>query len=732
MRLVIISNRLPLTLSIKNGKINYQPSSGGLATGISSFLEKDRANTSLWIGWPGISEEESRKSRKSREIIDTLLTQNSCYPVFINQKIMNKFYEGFCNKTIWPLFHYFPYLTSYDEDLWENYQHVNELFSQKIESLIGPDDLIWIHDYHLMLLPEMIKKRFPYNPVGFFLHIPFPSYEIFRLLPRRWEEKILQGLCGADLVGFHTYDYTQYFLRCVLRILGYENNLGVIRYPERLVKADTFPMGIDFDKFYENAVKPDVIQQKNEICGRFKDCKIVFSVDRQDYTKGILKRLEGFQLLLEKYPEWRNKIVLIMVIVPSRIGVKDYMKIQNRINELIGQINGKFGNIHWSPLIYQYKTIHFDQLCALYSACDAALITPLRDGMNLVAKEFVASRHDQKGVLILSEMAGAAMELGEALIINPNSREEIADAIKQALTMDLNEQNARMCAMQERLKIYTVNKWVQDFLSEILEHVEKESKKQTLYCDDSQIQKIVSRFFSSQNRVLFLDYDGTLVPFAKTPKQAAPTAEVRNILKKLSEMERLDLVLISGRLKTDLQEWFGNFDITLVAEHGAWVRKKGGVWGNPQKWNNSWKNKLYPLLATHRDRLPGSFIEEKTYGLVWHYRKSEQELASLRALEFFDEAISFTANLDIQVIQGNKIIELRNSGINKGQSAYQFLSDKRYDFILTAGDDQTDEDLFRVMPDNAFTIKVGLDKSGAHYYVHSHQKIIHILYQLIS
>ncbi|MGH7991844.1 MAG: trehalose-6-phosphate synthase, partial [Limisphaerales bacterium] len=319
---------------------------------------------------------------------------------------MEHFYHGFCNKTLWPLFHYFPMLAHYEEDYWQEYKNVNRIFGDAVLNALRPDDMVWIHDYHLMLLPRLIREKFPDMPIGFFLHIPFPSYELFRMIPRAWREEMIEGLLGSSLIGFHTHDHTRDFLTSVLRTAGHEHQLGSLTLRDRVVKVDTFPMGVDFERFNAAAALPETDMKVSELREKCAGQKIIFSVDRLDYTKGIINRLRGYHIFLKRNPQWHGKVVFVMSVAPSRIGVESYQAMKQELEQAVGQIIGAYGNVQWTPLIYQYRNLSFEEIVALYRACDVALITPLRDGMNLVAKEFVASRPDQKGVLILSEMAG--------------------------------------------------------------------------------------------------------------------------------------------------------------------------------------------------------------------------------------------------------------------------------------------------------------------------------------
>jgi trehalose 6-phosphate synthase/phosphatase len=722
MRLVIVSNRLQVTVTENDGDLSFTPSSGGLATGIGAYLETLTDFEYIWVGWPG-----SARYSDNEAVKNELSQRYHCRPVFVDESSMDRFYNGFCNKTLWPLFHYFPYLTIYDEKMWNNYEEVNALFADELAKIVQPGDIVWIHDYHFMLLPRLIREKCSECSIGFFLHIPFPSYEIFRLLPRKWGKEILEGLLQADLIGFHTYEYTQYFLRCVLRILGFSHDMGMLTLTDKLTFAGTFPMGIDFEK-YNAAVNLDSVKkERNTIKKDLQHVKVIFSVDRQDYTKGILNRLEGYDLFLKKNPEWRGKVMLLMIVAPSRIGVEDYERAKYVINQLIGRINGEYGSINWTPVVYQYKAVSFEHLVALYNVSDIGLVTPLRDGMNLVAKEYIAAQKEKRGVLILSEMAGAAMELGEAIVINPNNREEIAEAIKTALDMKPDEQARRITAMQERIKKYDVKRWADDFLKDLDRATIKQARYHTKLLEGEKLDELFDRFREAEKRILFLDYDGTLVPIANKPQAAAPDKKIINLLRRISKQPGIDLVIISGRKKEDLFEWFGKFKITLIGEHGVWIRRPKGKWRLVRQLRNDWKPLVIRILEKYKDRLPGSFIEDKDYSVAWHFRDSESTMAELRAKEFVDDMMQFTAAKEIEILLGKKVVELKCSGVSKGDAAIDLLAEGEYDFILAAGDDDTDEALFQALPAGSFTIKIGKQKSFADFSLASSAAFVEFL-----
>ena len=711
-RLLVVSNRLPMNLTKREGSLRYQPSAGGLATGLGSFYKSHR---SLWIGWPGITLEKIRM--EEIEEIGEKLHQEDCHPIFLSQRDAENYYYGFCNKTIWPLFHHFPLYTSYSRSFWETYKRVNQIFCDAVVEIAEPGDVIWVHDFQLMLLPGLIREKLSDASIGFFLHVPFPSFEVFRLLP--WRKQIIEGFLGADLIGFHTNDYVLHFLDSVHRLLGHEHAFGQISAGNRVTKVDVFPMGIDYKRFAAAVTDPEVQKGIQRIHKKLGDRKIILSIDRLDYTKGIPQRLEAFDLFLENNPEYREKVTLILVVVPSRTGVERYVQIKNRVDELVGKINGKHGIIGWVPIWYLYRFQPFHSLVALYNLADAALVTPMRDGMNLIAKEFLATKTDRRGVLILSEMAGASKELGEAIIVNPNNQEEIARAINEALIMPEEEQIERNRTMQKRLQRYNVVRWGTDFMDALSGVKKIQLRLEVRKLTEETQKKLIKAYSLSDNNIILLDYDGTLVPFAEKPQKAKPDDELLSMLNVLGEKAKNEVIIISGRDKETLDKWFGHRKLCLIAEHGVWIKDRGKPWETIEPLRDDWKEQMRPVLEWYEDRTPGSFIEEKDFSLVWHYRKADPELASVRARELKDELLQLTANLNLGVLEGSKIIEIKSVGINKGRAALHWLSKGDWGFVLGIGDDWTDEDLFAILPESAYSIKVGHSPSKAKFNVDS-------------
>ncbi|MEN1783831.1 MAG: bifunctional alpha,alpha-trehalose-phosphate synthase (UDP-forming)/trehalose-phosphatase [Bacteroidota bacterium] len=726
---IIISNRLPVQLQISDGGLSATPSVGGLATGMKSV---HHGGESLWIGWSGLTKEDIPPELDTR--IDEALAEHGCRKVPLTAAELEGFYFGFSNRTIWPLFHYFLEYTEFELDFWTTYTKVNQKFADAILAQADDDDIIWVHDYQLLLVPQMVKEKRPNATVGFFLHIPFPSYEIFRTLP--WRQEVLRGLLGADLIGFHTYDYERHFLSSVRRLLGLEVSFNEVYLENRAIKVDSFPMGIDYDKFHQAALKSNALKGKERTDLQIKldehklsapDTKLIVSIDRLDYSKGIAKRINAFEYFLNKYPQYKEKVRLIILAVPSRSNVPQYQLLKREIDELVGRINGELSTVNWTPIWYFYRSLPFENLIDLYTSCDIAWLTPLRDGMNLVAKEYVATRTDKTGVLILSEMAGSAYEMNEALLINPNNFEQQADTLKQAITMSSEEQMARNMFLQNRLKRYNVEVWANEFMTALKgqRHVTGTQVSQKL--ESSVFDNVLNDYRNAQNRLLFFDYDGTLAGFHKDPQKASPDEALYQLLDHLHQQPNTTLFLISGRDKTTFTKWFLHKQYNMIVEHGVWISRKGEPFKLLEKVKGEWMDKIRPVLESFVDRTPGSFIEEKNYSMAWHYRNTDPDFGKKRANELTTVLTSLIGNDDISVLNGNKVLEVKSSNVNKGRASVRMLAEDQYDFIFAIGDDWTDEFMFQELPKTAVTVKVGLQKTQAKYHVEGVTKVRELL-----
>jgi len=726
-KLFVISNRLPVESSCftsgSDQKIVWRESPGGLVTALNSLKDQYERN---WTGWPGNIDLETFDSQ---EIKKELKENFGANPVFLSKSQLNKYYFGFSNKVLWPIMHYLPNYCDFEEKDWKAYQEVNKLFARvflKESDFNEQRDLIWIHDYHLMLLPSLIREKVPQARIGFFLHIPFPSSELFRGVPHR--NDLLKGLLGANLIGFHTYDHLRHFRSSLLHLLGISSEIKLVQTKSHSCHLGVYPISIDTKKVNQLANSAKIKSSLKTVEQIAKERKIILSVDRLDYSKGIVRRLKGFKKFLEKNPKAAQKYCLIQVAVPSRTKIQSYKDLKEQVENLIETINEKFNYLDNFPITYLYKSLKFEKLCAFYKKAEIALVTSLRDGMNLVAKEFVAAKKDS-GVLILSETAGAAGELGEAILVNPWNPDEIAEAINRATKTSLKEKKLNMQAMYKKIEKNDVYYWTNSFLSD-LSTITKQRKKerlQTLNLDQTSKEKILADFKQAKRKLFLLDYDGTLQELRDLPEKAKPDKEITKILLDLSEKEELELAIVTGRPRKIIQKWLKKIKkLSFSTEHGLWSKVR-----NQKKWINSleiygdnlsWYQTVKEILEKFCLGTPGSFIEEKEASIAWHYRLSNIEFGAWQARELINNLSSFLANHNAEIINGNKVVEIKSSYINKG-NAFRFIEDRlnhrqnfgSFDFVLAIGDDQTDEDMFASLPEFAYSIKVGQANSRASY-----------------
>lgn len=718
-RLLIVSYRLPFSVQQTDESVTLKQNSGGLVSAVLSMAER-MGQSAAKIHWVGHGAAELQS-------VDPALLENETFvahPVFMDEAVHRAYYEGFSNDMIWPLFHYFPSYASFRESDFEAYQQANTRFFEEVTKLARPGDLIWIHDFQLMLLPDMVRQALPQATIGYFFHIPFPSYEIVKLMPRTWRQMLLQGILGADVAGFHTTDYVQHFLQSVADVLELPIIGNRIVLPNRSVVVKDFPISVDFTKFDMSAQEPEVADIRERDLDLLRHTKLIFSVDRLDYTKGITYRLQGFERFLAQHPDWHDRVTFVMTVVPSRDQIGQYQEIKREIEETVGRINGLYGSIGWRPIVYSYASLPFPDLLALYTACDIALITPLRDGMNLVAKEFVATRSDERGVLILSELAGAAQELQEALIINPTDTQEVADAIGQALLMPPDEQERRMRRMRQHLQNFNVFRWSSDFLHTFEEIMNRTSTMET----DLPIPEFMSSFGGAGLRLLLLDFDGTLAPLVDNPADARISDSLRSTLHDLAENG--DVVVISGRSRIFLEDMFAGLPVCLVAEHGAFLKRAEKPWERLGLWSDDWQEPVRNVMLSYVESFAGSFVEEKESAIAWHYRVVEADDVEARAVELAMSLRTIASSMPLTVIQGSKVVEVKPAQHSKGTVTLALAEQKPYDFIVSIGDDTTDEDMFRQLPNWAYTLKVGPGATNARYRLARQQDVETLLQQM--
>ncbi|HEX6916113.1 MAG TPA: bifunctional alpha,alpha-trehalose-phosphate synthase (UDP-forming)/trehalose-phosphatase, partial [Chitinophagaceae bacterium] len=542
---IIVSNRLPVKILNEDGRFSVKQSEGGLATGLGSIYKR---GNNTWIGWPGCITDDPEHEKE----ISRLLENEQLVPVFLSQQQINLYYEGFSNETLWPIFHYMSTYAHFELESWKAYVEVNRKFAAAVLERVEDHDTVWIHDYQLLLVPSFLREARPQLSIGFFNHIPFPSYEIFRLIP--WRRELIHGILGADLIGFHTYDDVRHFLSTVTHLSGYRSSANVIVAEGRPVVVESFPMGIDDRKFSE-AIRDGKVRENIQMLEQlFGDTKMILSIDRLDYSKGILQRLYAFELFLQEQPDYLEKVSLYMIVVPSRDTVPQYKELRDEIDKFVGNLNSRYRTLSWVPVHYFYQSAPFEMLAALYHFAHVCLVTPMRDGMNLVCKEYVASRINNDGMLILSEMAGAAKELVDAWIVNPNNVHEISEAIYVALKMPADEQERRMKQLRYVVSKFNISSWVRNFMDRLNEVKEMQESMQAKRLNLSKEQMIREVYARSGSRALFLDYDGTLVDFQTNIYMARPDEELYKLLQELTADPANRVVLISGRNYQTLEE----------------------------------------------------------------------------------------------------------------------------------------------------------------------------------
>jgi trehalose 6-phosphate synthase/phosphatase len=679
-----------------------EKSSGGLVSALEGL---DRPLT--WIGWPGTAVDDPERRR---DIEKNLTDQFGYVPVFLDAGEVEAFYEGFSNSSLWPLLHYMPSRFRYEPAWWEQYRRVNEKFAAKVLEVAHDDDLIWVHDYQLTLLPEILRRSRPSLRIAFFLHTPFPSYEIFRCHPNR--TALVSGLLGADLVGFHTFGYMRHFCSSVLRLLGVDSDLTEIRHDGRITKVGVYPIGINASRFEAALDSPECANHLASFREAYKGQRVIISVERLDYTKGIPQRLDAIDLFLSRRQN-RDDIKFIFVAVPSRENVEEYRVLREEVEFQIGRLNGKYATLHNSPIHFVHGSIEFSELCALYVLADVGLVTPLIDGMNLVAKEFVACQRDKAGMLILSEFAGAAEDLFNAVIVNPYDAQSVAEAIEESLALPADETMRLTRPMRERVMKYDSRRWA-SWLLDDLRGIKPSAPSGVDLA--AQAKRRVSHTLGRRGNVaMFLDYDGTLREIERSPEAARPNAQTRALLDQLQHHRGIDVTIISGRTPDDLESFLGDYEFGLVAEHGAVIRRP-----HQRRWEQldrnvsyAWIEDALPVLRLYERATPGSFIERKRTSLVWHYRRTDPQFGSWKARALVSEIATLIANLPLKVRHGKKIVEITSTEVNKGSAMLHVLEQLKPDLVLCAGDDVTDEDMYTLDVRNLVSIHVGLEDTRA-------------------
>ncbi len=707
--LTLVSNRLPISVKKISGILEYSPSTGGLATGLASYTTNEH---SRWIGWPGIPSDDL--SGQEKREIRRELEKHHCYPVFLTKQQIDGFYNGYSNSILWPLFHDSTISKEAREqqaELFEAYRSVNKQFADEVLRLREPGRLVWVHDYQLLLLPEMLKRERPADKIGFFLHIPFPHTTKFTKLAHA--ESLVYGMLGADLLGFHTKSYVNNFLETAIGL-----NTGIVTHNEvvigeRAVRVANFPMGIDYAR-YSGAMKSLEVQRHLlKLRAKYRRRKVVLTVDRLDPAKGLVERALAFQTFLRQNPKHHGKIIMAMLVMPSRTDIKEYQQLKDKLEKLVKDVNKEFGKKGWEPIDYMYDSLPFEHVTALYRLADVAFIAPLRDGMNLVAKEYVASQLQRQGVLILSQTAGAAQELKGAVMVDPTDHTSLVRGLTRAVDMSKTSWKGRIKKLRKHVQTATVQNWAGKFMDTL--YTPMIIPLRTVNVTNKRQLAIVREFKAAKRRLLLLDYDGALTPIVPRREDAIPSKELLQLLRKLAQLPNTTVVIISGRPQDELDKWFGKLPIGLAAEHGAFYRMhKDDTWHRVSGVTQSWKEHVLPILEAAAAKTKGAEVEQKNTALVWHYSLANSVQAQKNLLLLRRKLARLVEKYGLRARMGKKILEIRSAGVDKGVAAKHWLKTNP-DFILATGDDYTDEDTFMAVPSHGYSIRVGTGLTTARY-----------------
>ncbi|CDF33503.1 unnamed protein product [Chondrus crispus] len=699
-RLIVVSNRLPVTVrKDESGEWNFRVSSGGLVSALAGVKNKIPF---VWVGWTGVEVATSEQDEMSRRFQEEM----NCYPVYLSAADANLYYNGFCNEVLWPLFHYvpLPIVSSdgerkFDFKYWDAYSKANHRFAEAVMQVYEPGDLVWVQDYHLMLLPSLLRKRIRDVTIGFFLHTPFPSSEVYRILPVR--SKVLQGVLAADLIGFHTYDYARHFLSVCTRILGLDASPKGVTYKDHFANVGIFPIGIDPNAWIKALRSPSVKERILELEEKFRGKKVLLGVDRLDYIKGVPHKLMAFRNLLSNHPEWKERVVLVQIGVPSRTEVDEYKKLISQTNELVGRINAQYGSVEYAPIVFINQSVNFDDLCALYTVADVAVVTSIRDGMNLVSYEYVVCQQERHGVLVLSEFAGSAQSLSSAIRVNPWNTEELANAMHEALTVPERERALKHWKLYHYVTKHTAAFWARSFVSE-LQQIERLMKMQDVHKPKQSLLRvsvdIIPDMRSRTKRLFLLEYEGTLCAPVSLADLGFPTLSMRRFLLRLSSDPGNFVYILSGRSKDTLDSWLGDLGVGLVSEHGCDYRHPHSTtWESLITVSDtSWRLSVIPILQYFTERTPGAHLEAKDNIVTWHFRDADPMFGSWQAKELQLLLAENSMNLPVEVVSGHKYLEVRPVGVSRVNAVRRILSElsEGVDFAFAIGSDKADEDVF--------------------------------------
>ncbi|KAG0263759.1 threalose-6-phosphate phosphatase [Mortierella polycephala] len=692
--------------ALEDGDCIFEPRRGHSAM-YSGIMSLNKDLETIQIGWVGeladqdgyIIPSKSLTEKHKQSLKKKLWQQTKVVPIFLDDNQAAGHYEGYCKTVLWPLFHYLLWEVATDGRIekqnWDDYVAVNQTFTDAIVEQYQSGDIVWIHDYHLLLVPHMLRQKLPGAAIGVFIHAPFPSSEIFRCLPKRVE--VLNGLLGANQIGFQTYSYARHFISCCTRVSGYESTPRGVDAMGSTVWVGTFPIGIDAERVERQRKAPGVLPKMEAIRKTYKGKRIIVGRDKLDLVKGVHQKLQAFEKFLNDYPEMQGEVVLIQVTSPPLV---ENLKLEAKIAELVAHINGTYGSLNFTPVVHYHQHIDRDEYYALLSIADIGLITSVRDGMNTTSLEYIMCQSENHGPLILSEFTGTAGSLGGALMVNPWDYQGVARVIYEALNLSEEDKISRHSQLHKHVLSHTAQFWAKSFISELILNVGTwDQSTPTPYLD---VSILVNEYKNAKKRLLMFDYDGTLTPIRKTPGAAVPQKHMLKALAALAKDPNNVVWVISGRDQNVLEEWLGGIEnLGFSAEHGSFMRQPGS-----KKWINltesldmSWKNDVIEIFTYYTERTQGSFIEHKRSSLTWHYRMADPEFGAFQAKEcqnHLENAV--LSKLPVEILVGKKNLEVRPTVVNKGEIVKRLLSQHpEAEFVLCAGDDKTDEDMFRAL-----------------------------------
>ncbi|KAG0741287.1 hypothetical protein G6F57_001269 [Rhizopus arrhizus] len=738
---LFISNRkfLPVdsAQAFADAPWSAKPSSvGNIGLNNALFSIQDRLENLAWVGTLGMSTDTL--SEKTKQEISTRFEERyNAYPVMPSDTVFEGHYNRYCKQVLWPYFHYVVRDDSHnmmsEDGPYQLYKDLNQDFADMIVNNYKEGDIIWINDYHLMLVPGMIRQKIPNAIIGFFLHIPFPSSELFRCLPPRKE--LLEAMLQSDVIGFQTYSFARHFLQTCSRILSVDATPTGIQLDTHYCSVGIYPIGIDIDALSKKILDPEVNHWISKLKEKYAGKKLIVARDKLDYIKGVRQKLLSFEQFLIRHPEWRGEVVLIQIALST----SEQNELRAHISDVVSRVNFKFSTISYQPIVFLHQDISFSQYLALLTCADTCLLTPLRDGMNLTSHEYIVCQKDTFNPLILSEFTGTYGSFGASLRVNPWDYRQIGEAIHDALSMSIDEKTARWKELYKSIEANSAQQFASNVISSLSKVQNHPARRFSIKIPKLSATILNEACKNYKKRLFLFDYGGTLIPHGKPPG-SKDIARVLDLLTKLTSDPNNTVYVISGRTKINVDTDLGSVpDLGLSAENGFYIKPSGGNW--QQIYDNidfSWKPTVKDIFQYYTERTPGAYVESKDTSIVWHYRTTEgadSQYVSWQAAECQNHiADSVNKNFAVHAVIGNTSIEVIPHDVNKSSIANRILQDINPDFVLSIGDDRSDEDMFTFLNKQkklkVITCKVGARGTEARYYIPNVDAVLSTLEQL--